>query len=634
MPDFVSQLPPHRSLEQLRKQAKDRVKALRLQGIEATLADVQFALGREYGFKDWADLVRHVETINPPGLRKFEQMAAEIAAAYSSGDFRVIREFNWTYGTSFVWHREPEAMHRELPTWCQSESRSMDLALADARALVARKTGFANWDDLARSMAQSRASGRGARSETSFYRIDPEHGMTVDGAAADSHRDTITAVLAERQIEGIVVNGLTDFGLLELTRATHITRLAIGGAQVTDKGMRYLARMPQLEELSLGGPACRVTDRGLEPLRQLSALRRSTMPWAPLISDAGITNLGACEHLECVDLMGTPTGDGALQVLTGKPSLAQVATGRRVTDAGLPLLQQFPVFRNRFDGRAIYDLMSFSAAPNNLLLDGPFTDRGLQAIAGLEGLVGVNLFWHTPAFTSAGLKAFAELPNLAFLGCDGKRCDDEAMRNIAGIPRLRMLMAQGAVATDDGFAALSRSPTIEYIWGRECPNLTGRGFAALASMPALRGLAVSCARVDDDALSMLPRFPALTGLMPIDVQDVGFRHVGGCSRLEHLWCMYCRDTTDAATEHLTGLSHLKSYYAGMTNITDRSLEILSRLVTLEHVELWEIAQITDDGLKMLAALPRLREVSIGGSPRVTRAGVAHCAPHIRVKHEL
>jgi hypothetical protein len=97
--------------------------------------------------------------------------------------------------------------------------------------------------------------------------------------------------------------------------------------------------------------------------------------------------------------------------------------------------------------------------------------------------------------------------------------------------------------------------------------------------------------------------------------------------------MYCRDTTDAATEHLTDLSHLKSYYAGMTNITDRSLEILSRLATLERLEFWEIAGITDEGLKSLATLPGLREVSIGGSPRVTPAGVAHFAPRVRVKHE-
>ena len=153
-----------------------------------------------------------------------------------------------------------------------------------------------------------------------------------------------------------------------------------------------------------------------------------------------------------------------------------------------------------------------------------------------------------------------------------------------------MLMGQGTVATDAGFAALSRSQTIEYIWGRECPNLTGRGFAALSTMPALRGLAVSCKNVDDEALATLPRFPALTDLMPMDVPDAGFRHVGRCENLEGLWCMYCRDTTDAATEHIAGLTKLKTYYAGQTKITDRSLEILSRMPSLESLEFWNCAR--------------------------------------------
>ena len=96
--------------------------------------------------------------------------------------------------------------------------------------------------------------------------------------------------------------------------------------------------------------------------------------------------------------------------------------------------------------------------------------------------------------------------------------------------------------------------------------------------------------------------------------------------------MYCRDTTDAATEHLKNLSHLESY-SGMTTITDRSLEMLSRLTTLERLEFWEVARITDAGVKALAALPRLREITIGGSPRVTRAGVAQFAPQVRVSYE-
>ena len=82
------------------------------------------------------------------------------------------------------------------------------------------------------------------------------------------------------------------------------------------------------------------------------------------------------------------------------------------------------------------------------------------------------------------------------------------------------------MASDDGFAALSRSQTIEYIGGCECPNLGGCGFTALAAMPALRGLAVSRKNVDDTALSALPSFPALRALMPMDAPDMGFRHVG------------------------------------------------------------------------------------------------------------
>jgi hypothetical protein len=228
------------------------------------------------------------------------------------------------------------------------------------------------------------------------------------------------------------------------------------------------------------------------------------------------------------------------------------------------------------------------------------------------------------------LRPLAELPNLGALGCEGKLCNDIGMRHIAAIPRLRMLMAQGTVATDDGFVALRRSQTLEYLWGRECSNLQGRGFAALADMPALKGLAVSCKFVDDTSLAALPQFPSLTWLLPMDVPDEGFRHVGRCAQLEKLTCMYCRDTSDAATEHIAGLSRLKEYYAGQTQITDRSLEILGGMTSLEEVTLSACAGISDAGLVHLARLPRLKKVAVDASARVTRGGIAVFPAHIRV----
>jgi len=330
--------------------------------------------------------------------------------------------------------------------------------------------------------------------------------------------------------------------------------------------------------------------------------------------------------------MGTPAGDNAVQALAGKRHLRQFHTGRGVTDAGLSLFHQFPIFKTWRGGEIEYGLASAIAEPNHLVIDGPFTDAGLATLVGLDGLFGLSFFWHSPAFTSAGLAPLERLSNLGFLGCQDEHCDDEAMRHIARIPRLRMLMGQGAIAGDKGFEALSRSQSIEYIWGRECPNLSGPGFAALAAMPALRGIALSCRNVDDAALATLPRFPALRELMPMDVQDEGFRHVGRCENLETLWCMYCRETGDAATEHLADLTKLQAYYAGMTRITDRSLEMLGRMTSLERLEFWQCAAITNAGVAHLAQLPRLREIGLDGLPGVTRDVVAVFPTRVRVNY--
>ena len=204
------------------------------------------------------------------------------------------------------------------------------------------------------------------------------------------------------------------------------------------------------------------------------------------------------------------------------------------------------------------------------------------------------------------------------------------MNQIAALPRLRFLMCQDTVAGDEGFVALSRSHSIEYIWGRRCYNLRRRGFGALAAMPRLRALSVSCKNVDDEGLSALPRFPALTELMPMDIPDEGYRHVGRCESLESLVLMYCRDTTDAATEHIAGLSRLKSYHASYTAITDRSMEVLAGMPSLERVSFYGCPGVTNTGVAALARLPRLREVDISG-PNITAEGLAVFPAHVHVE---
>ena len=72
--------------------------------------------------------------------------------------------------------------------------------------------------------------------------------------------------MQERRITTLDANGLmTDAVLARIADLDHVTSLALGGSrQLTDDGLRHLARMPQLQRLDLTG--VKLTDRGLEVL--------------------------------------------------------------------------------------------------------------------------------------------------------------------------------------------------------------------------------------------------------------------------------------------------------------------------------------------------------------------------------
>jgi hypothetical protein len=652
MSDSTStRLPEHPSLEQLRKQAKELLRAWRAGHQDAIerarthaprartprLADAQLILSREYGFESWPKLLHHIEGGIPEGLSRFEQLARDFADAYA-GDSAALKRLNDRLpGPEKDVAGLREIVQRTRQQMTNQSSESV-FTLSDARALVAQKFGFGDWDGLAASLANPAAVGQdpshGLSARSPFYHLDHRtNTLQLRQLLDDREWDVLVDIMRERRVTCLDANGqMTDHGLERLASLSDIATLKIGGSKrITDEGVRHLARMPQLEALELGGyPAGRFTDRGLEVLRHLPELKRFAMWWQSGISDAGVSHLSACDKIEVVDLMGSTVGDGAIHALRGKPRLCHLKSGRLLTDAGLDLLHELPVFKTWQNGEVSYDVMSFDASPNFLMIDGPVTNAAFERLSGLDGLFGLSIFWHASELTSDALRVLATLPRLGALGCQRELCDDRAMRHIATLPHLRMLMAQGTVATDEGFIALSRSQSIENIWGRECPNLSGRGFEALANMPSLKGLAVSCRNVDDASLASLPRFPSLTSLVPIDVTDAGFRHVGRCVQLERLTCMYCRDTGDAATEQIAGLSRLRQYYAGQTRITDRSLEILGGMMSLEDVALSACPGITNAGLVHIAKLPHLKQVSVDASAGVTRAGLAAFPPHVHV----
>ena len=636
MSDSPSTLPLRPSLEQLKKQAKERLDAMP----GATLADAQFALARQYGFESWAKLKHHVEALPPSGLEQHEGLARDLVAVYRHDDAAAAQRLNDLFHSALDTAQIRQFIKDRLITaFADGQARIATFGPADARLVVARLYGFDDWDGFVASSVRSEPAPAGEgvplSSTPPFYSIDRARG-TIEPRQPMSDRDwdVLIEIIKDRQLTGVNARQqMSDSVVARIATLDQITRLDLDGCdRVTDDGLAHLARMPQLEELSLSGWHSQITDRGLDVLRHLKKLRRLEMAWPQRVTDAGMANLQDCAALESVNLMGMQTGDGAIRALAGKPRLRRLVAGTTVTDAGLAFLKNFPGFTSWAGEPPEYSLMGFHAGPTYLGIDGTFSAAGLRALENLDGLFALNLSWHGSEMHSEGLSALAALANLGFVSINGDRCDDVAFHQMGALPRLRMLLAQGPVATDAGFVALGRSRSLEYLWGRECPNLRGRGFAALTAIPSLRGLAVSCKFVDDEALATMAQAAALTALMPMDVTDAGFRHVGRCAALEDLWCMYCADTGDAATKHIQGLK-LQSYYAGGTQITDDSLEMIGRMSSLERLQFHDCRQITNAGMRHLAALPALREVTLEYNRNITRTGASVFPPRVRVKYE-
>ena len=639
-----------RSLESLRKEAKRWLKAIRdhdtaaLARLERALGaipsepglrDVQHALARELGFVGWSALKNAAEAphaaLSPTAagqaaLARYEDMAAALLDAYRTGTPEAMARHY-----AYTWHRRAwDAMRTyvqlDLGKRPGADGAAVDITIDDARKLVALEYGFADWDAV-RAFALGLA-------DTAMLAAKPVALMSGEATASrlvSSTRDWSTAIglMAERQATGLDAHGqMTDAVLEQLARVTSIHELRLGNSNaLTDVGLRHLASLRELRHLDLSMTA--ISDRGLEVLRSLPALESVNLSWTRT-TDAGVAHLAGCSRLRKVYLTGTPSGDGALRTLAGKSDLAVLHTGARVTSTGLRALREYPVFRTWQGGAADIGLLRGDAQPNQLVLRGDITDDAMAMLEGLDGLFALGIDDQSVRVSVRGLASLATLAHLSWLSIDAT---DETMPAIARLPHLRHLGCQDTEAGDLGFAALSQSRSIESIWGRRCHNLRTAGFVALANMPSLRALSVSCLNVDDAGVAALPSFPALRELMPMDVPDDGYRHIGRCTELDSLILMYCRETGDRATEHIADLPKLRKYFASYTRITDRTPEILSGINSLEDVEIVGCPGVTDAGVAQLARLPRLRDLSVSGQ-RISSAVVEAFPPGVKVRWEL
>jgi hypothetical protein len=184
-------------------------------------------------------------------------------------------------------------------------------------------------------------------------------------------------------------------------------------------------------------------------------------------------------------------------------------------------------------------------------------------------------------------------------------------------------------------------------------NLRGDGIRALAKLPKLAALRLSCFDVDDATMAAVARFPALRSLrieLVLGFAGEGMRAIAAAPRLEELTIAHCPQLSAddvAALGRCTSLTSLairqlttlrndndrqlrdderqhRDAAQGRSQpaLTDRALMGLQTLTSLRRLELtW--GSFTSMALQTLADMRRLEHLDLTGNGELVPSALAH-----------
>src|SRR5436190_708786 len=280
-------------------------------------------------------------------------------------------------------------------------------------------------------------------------------------------------------------------GVATRDAAGRITRVDLRSSWVTDGDLAQLAALPNLAYLDLS--LTRITDRGMQLLKNAPAIVELKLYYAEQITDEGMAAVKGWKRLKRVNLRGTKVTDTTLEHLSGIETLESIDIGfAQVTDVGLDRLTSLP------------NLKALTVGGNKL------TDVGLQALRHLPGLTYLDIsgaqrtdsgLWSV-SLTEFGVETIATLRELRELHMDGmpvsarsieklkvltkleridlqgcRRLGDDAAPLLAAMPALRIVDLKGTALTEKGLAELRQAkPKAQVFQGPwEGPRMPTRG---------------------------------------------------------------------------------------------------------------------------------------------------------------
>jgi hypothetical protein len=257
-------------------------------------------------------------------------------------------------------------------------------------------------------------------------------------------------------------------GVVTRDRAGRVTGVDLRASWVTDSDLRRLADLPYLTRLDLS--QTRITDHGLQLLKNAPGIVDLNLYYAEQITDEGMAALKNWKRLKRLNLRGTKITDTTLEHLANVTTLESLDAGfAQITDVGLdrlaPLqnLKELVIGGNKLTDTGLQSLRQFPGLTSLSLGGSQRTDSGLWTISLTEsGLDAITTLKELRELRLDGapvsarwlekLKALNKLERLSLQGC--KRLGDDAAPLLTSWPSLLILDLNGTAMTEKGLADL------------------------------------------------------------------------------------------------------------------------------------------------------------------------------------
>lgn len=268
-------------------------------------------------------------------------------------------------------------------------------------------------------------------------------------------------------------------GRAETNGKGDVTAVYLRGTFVSDTDLDRIAALPQLEKLDLSHT--RITDQGMQRLKDLRNVRELNLLYAELVTDEGLAAVKTWPRIERLNFRGTKVTDNTLALLAGKDTI-------RALDIGFAEV----------------------------------TDSGLQHLVKLKGLR--ELSFGGNKMTEVGLEVLRALPELTYLDISGRQRTDSGLwfvgvtdiglDPVASLAKLESLNLSGTQISAKGVEKLQALKQLKHLDLHGCKRVADNVGPVLAAMPALEWVDLFETGVKDEARASLRKSRANLTVLP------------------------------------------------------------------------------------------------------------------------